>query len=280
MCSIAAVAVLGTGLAIHAYLVERPPPRIFTLETSILILALISAGRTPYWIVNSPPVAYVVPLTVAVWFWAVQGRQSAKAASIAVAASIIGSALSKVTAAGTLSPLAFVELIPHLHRSSQVLQVIMTLLAVASAAYASLMLVEYLPDFLIDLGMTIGPRSYVYSAHFSGFSVRTVWPYMAQDAGILLMIVAAFRLVNWREASALTLELILALAYSYLTWVNFMCVVIILALAALDDATSLRRSRWLVVAALVLVSPPMIVTDEAGFSTGLAGVQSSRLLHS
>jgi hypothetical protein len=269
MCSIAAVAVLGTGLAIHAYLVERPPPRIFTLETSILVLALISAGRTPYWIVNSPPVAYVVPLTVAVWFWAVRGRQSAKAASIAVAASIIGSALSKVTAAGTLSPLAFVELIPHLHRSSRVLQVIMTLLAVASAAYASLMLVEYLPDFLIDLGMTIGPRSYVYSAHFSGFSFRTVWPYMAQDAGILLMIVAAFRLVNWREASALTLGLILALAYSYLTWVNFMCVVIILALAALDDATSLRRSRWLVVAALVLVSPPMIVTDEAGFSTGL-----------
>ena len=248
------------------------PLRIFTLETSILILALISAGRTPYWIVNSPPVAYVVPLTVAVWFWAVRGRQSAKAASIAVAASIIGSALSKVTAAGTLSPLAFVELIPHLHRSSRVLQVIMTLLAVASAAYASLMLVEYLPDFLrmIDLGMTgIGPRSYDYSAHFSAFSVRTVWPYMAQDVGILLMIVAAFRLVNWREASALTFGLILALAYSYLTWVNFMCVVIILALAALDDATSLRRSRWLVVAALVLVSPPMIVTDEAGFSTGL-----------
>ena len=92
---------------------------------------------------------------------------------------------------------------------------------------------------------------------------------MAQDAGILLMIVAAFRLVNWREASALTLGLIFVLAYSFLTWVNFMCVVIILALAAIDDATSLRRSRWLVVAALVLVSPPMIVTDEAGFSTGL-----------
>jgi hypothetical protein len=85
----------------------------------------------------------------------------------------------------------------------------------------------------------------------------------------LLMIVAAFRLVNWREASALTLGLILALTYSFLTWVNFMCVVIILALAAIDDAASLRRARWLVVAALVLVAPPMIVTDEAGFSSGL-----------
>ena len=271
MCSNAAVAVLGTGLAIHAYFVERASLRIATLEASILILALISAGRTPYWIVNSPPVAYMVPLTVAVWFWAVRGRQSAKAASIAVAASIIGSALSKVTSAGILSPLALVELIPHLHRSSRVLQVILTLLAVASAAYATLMLVEYLPSFLrmIGLGITgIGPRSYDSLANW-GASVRTVWPYMAQDVGIVLMIVVAFRLVNWREASALTFGLILALAYSFLTWVNFICGVIILALAAIDDAASLRRSRWLVVAALVLVSPPMIVTDEAGFSSGL-----------
>jgi hypothetical protein len=272
LCSNAAVAVLGTGLAIHAYLVERPPLRIPTLETSILVLALISAGRTPYWIVNSPPVACVVPLTVAVWFWTVRGRESDKAASIAVVASIIGSSLSKLTSAGTLVPLALAELIPHVRRIPRVFQIILALLAVASAAYASLILVEYLPSYLriIGPGMTgIGPRSYDYSGHFSGFSVSTVWPYMAQDAGILLMIVAAFRLVNWREASALTLGLILALGYSFLTWVNFMCVVIILALAAIDDATSLRRSRWLVVAALVLVSPPMIVTDEAGFSSGL-----------
>jgi hypothetical protein len=271
VCSTAAAAVLGTGLAIHAYFVERPPLRIVTLETSILILALISAGRTSYWIVNSPPVACVVPLTVAVWFWTMRGRHCDMAASIAITASIIGSALSKVTSAATLTTLAFVELIPHLRRIPRASQVVLALLAVAGAAYASLMLVEYLPMFLrlIGLGITtIGPRSYDYIVHW-GYSIRTAWPYMAQDAGFLLMIVAAFRLVNWREASAITLGLILALAYPFLFWVNFMCVVIILALAAIADAAVLRRSRWLVVVALVLVSPPMIVTDEAGFSSGL-----------
>ena len=85
----------------------------------------------------------------------------------------------------------------------------------------------------------------------------------------MLMIVAAFRLMNWREASALTLGLVLVLIFPVLTWVNFMCVVIILALAAMDDTASLWRSRWLVVEAFVLVSPPMIFTDEAGVSSGL-----------
>jgi hypothetical protein len=42
----------------------------------------------------------------------VRGRQSGKAASIAVAASIIGSSLSKVTSGGTLIPLALAELSP------------------------------------------------------------------------------------------------------------------------------------------------------------------------
>ena len=58
--------------------------------------------------------------------------------------------------------------------------------------------------------------------------------------------------MNWREASALTLGLILVLVYPFLTWVNFICVVVILALAAMDDAAALRRSRW-------LSSPPLFL---------------------
>jgi hypothetical protein len=271
ICSSATVAVLGTGLAIHAYLTERPPLRIATLEASILILALISAGRTPYWNVVSPPVAFVVPLTVAVWFWTVRGRQSDLAASIAVAASIAGSALSKVVSAGTLTPLALAELLPHLRRMPRVLQVVLAVLAAMSTAYAVYMLVRFLPLFIgiIGLEMTgVGPRSFDLIFKW-GLSLRSALPYLAQDTGILLMMVAAFRLVNWKEASALTFGLILALVYPFLTWVNFMCVVLILGLAAMDDAASLRRSRHLVVAAFLLVWPPMVVADDGGRWTGL-----------
>jgi hypothetical protein len=59
------------------------------------------------------------------------------------------------------------------------------------------------------------------------------------------------------------------LVYEFLTLVNLMCATVVLALAAIDDPASFRRSRWLVVAAFLLASPAMIFTDETGLSTGL-----------
>jgi hypothetical protein len=264
ICSSAVFAVLGSGLAVHAYLTERPPLRIVSLEAVVLVLALVAAGRTPSWIVMSPPAAFVVPLTVAVWFWTVRGRQSRVAASVALASSIAGSALSKVLSVGTLSPLALAVLLPHLRRMSWILQVVVVFLAAAGALYAASVLARFLPSIV---GMTsIGPRSYELIVEWG---VSGVWPFVAQDMSILLMIILAFRLMNWREAAAVTFGLILVLVYPFLTMVNFMCAAVVLALAAIDEAADLRRSGWLVIAAFLLASPAMILTDEAGISTGL-----------
>jgi hypothetical protein len=274
ICSCAAVAVLGTGLAVHAYLSERPIERIMTPEAAILGLALISAGRTPYWNVVSPPVIFVVPLTFAVWFWVVQARRSNMASSIAIVASVAGSALSKPLSAATLVPMAFSTVIPRLNRMSKGALIVLTILPVVSAGYAARMAVQYLPFFMrmIHAGMTsLGPRSYDLIVH-GGYSIRAAWPYLAQDAGIVLMIVAAFRLMNWREASALALGLVLTLVYPFLTWINFVCAAVILALAAIDEDAALGRARRLVIGIFVLISFPMIVADDAGLSTGLVWV--------
>jgi hypothetical protein len=271
ICSCAAVAVLGTGLAVHAYLSERRISRIMTLEAAILALGLISAGRTPYWNVVSPPVIFVVPLTFAIWFWVVQARRSNMASSIAVIASIAGSALSKPLSAATLTPLAFSAVIPRLNRMPKVALIVTAILAVVSAGYAARMTVQYLPFFMrmIHVGMTgLGPRSYDLIVHW-GYSIRAAWPYLAQDAGIVLMIVAAFRLMNWKESSALALGLILTLVYPFLTWINFVCAAVILALAAIYESAALWRLRRLVIGVFVLISLPMIVADDAGLSTGL-----------
>src|SRR5262245_19482202 len=109
---------------------------------------------------------------------------------------------------------------------------------------------RYLPYFM---GLPInendwGPRS--FSAFYLwGYSFRQAWPFLAQDIGILLLIVAAFRVVNALQAVALAFGLLLVLAYSFLTMVNLICVCVILALAVVDDAAVLYRSRWLLISA-------------------------------
>jgi hypothetical protein len=151
------------------------------------------------------------------------------------------------------------------------LQVAVALVATAGAAYAAYMLALFLPLFieLISRGMTwLGPRSYNSIVNWGG-DLKSVWPFVAQDMGIFLMIVTAFRLMNRLEAAALAFGLILVLVYEFLTLVNFMCATVVLALAAIDDPVSFRCSRWLVVAAFLLTSPAMIFTDETGLSTGL-----------
>jgi hypothetical protein len=274
ICSCAAVAVLGTGLAVHAYLSERPIERIMTPEAAILGLALISAGRTPYWNVVSPPVIFVVPLAFAVWFWVVQARRSNMASSIAIVASIAGSALSKPLSAATLAPLAFSTAIPRLNRMSKAALIVLAILAVVSVGYAARMTVQYLPFFMrmIHAGMTgLGPRSYDLIVH-GGYPISAAWPYLAQDTGIVLMIIAAFRFMNRWEGSALAFGLVLTLVYPFLTWINFVCATVILALAAIDQSPALGRARHLVVGIFVLISFPMIVADDAGLSTGLVWV--------
>ena len=66
---------------------------------------------------------------------------------------------------GTLTPLALAAFIPRLRRMPHVLQVVLTLFAVASVAYATWMLVRYLPGFLrmIRLGDD-GPRTQILSS--------------------------------------------------------------------------------------------------------------------
>ena len=115
---------------------------------------------------------------------------------------------------------------------------------------------------------SLGPRSYEILAGCGGCLDRA-WPYLAQDAGLLLMLALSFRLLNWLEAAALAVGVVLVLAYPFLTLINLVCVVVILALAAIDDPASLRRFRLALIAAFVLVAPPMIITDEAGRSIGL-----------
>ena len=110
---------LGTGVAIHAYASARPQFVLWSLEGAAFLLSFVVAGRYPYWITESPPVAHVVPLTVAVWFWVAESRRGATTPVIGLILAFVGSITSKVASfvvLGAVAVEACYRLVPRLSR--------------------------------------------------------------------------------------------------------------------------------------------------------------------
>lgn len=270
----AAMGVLNSSLALHAYLTARPPLKICSIDALVLLLAFLAAGRTPSWLVSSPAVDFIIPVTVATWFWATEARKSGRTAIISLAMAIIGCAMAKVVAAATLVPLALAAAVPAALRSSRRLQIVFVVLLAVSAIYSLWMLVTFLPSFLTmaQLGLTtLGPASYQLVMIY-GAPLASAWPVIARDGATLLLMVISFRLTPIPIAAVLTFGLFCALAFPFLTIVNFLCVTILLGLAAIDNPVQLRRSKWLVLSTFLLALPAMIHTEESGVITGIVWI--------
>jgi hypothetical protein len=183
----------------------------------------------------------------------------------------VGCALTKVVASGTLVPLALAGLVPTVLRLPRYLQAILLGVLAASGVYAVLMVTEFLPSYIAmaHLGLIgFGPESYELVTKY-GATLISVWPQVARNVATVLMVAVSFRLMSAPNAAAMTFGLLCVLAFPFLAFVNFLCVIVALGLASIDDPDSLRRSRWLVLPTFVLAFSPMILTDETGLATGI-----------
>ena len=63
-----------------------------------------------------------------------------------------------------------------------------------------------------------------------GASLGAAWPYVAREAGYILMAVVAFRLLRWPAAAVVAMSIGAALVFPFLLRVNLMCAGIVLAL--------------------------------------------------
>jgi hypothetical protein len=270
VCSASAMAVLATGLAIQAYLTERPIPRAMRLELLLLILAFVAAGHSPTWIVTSPPVALLVPLIISIWFWATQVHRAAMASRIAILLSVLGSALSKVVSIATLAPIAIAAAISHFHPTRRALLFGLVII-LPIGCYVLWIMITFVPFFadMIRSGtINLGPRSYDLIAN-RGYSVASAWPFLAQDVGIVVVAIVAVRVMEWSKSWAVVAGLSLVLIYPFLTWANFMCAVLIATFAFIEDPKRPPYLRYVMLVALPLVALPMILRDEAGLASGL-----------
>lgn len=258
---------LGASIAMHAYVTARPTFSLWSIEGLALGLAVLATIRYPYWIAESPPVAHVAPLAIAVWFWIAESRRNKTTPLIGLTLAFVGSMMTKVASLitlGTLAVEACLQLAPKLSRRTIV---VCALLGAVVAIYAVTMLVWYLPFYFRAARVT--PESYELIFTYKA-SLKVVWPYLAREVGYALMGFVAFRLLPWPAATALAASIAAALAFPFLLRINFMCAAVVLALALIDEPARPRSAKTIFIGALLLCAPAVILTEPGGAAAGFA----------
>ena len=255
----------GMGVAIHAYATARPRFVLWSPEGAAFLLSFVVAGRYPYWIAESPPVAHVVPLTIAVWFWVVESRRGAATPAIGLIVAFVGSLASKVASFVVLGAVAVEACYRLVTRLSRPALVVLGVFGVVTGAYAAMMLIWFLPFFTQISGVTTESLERIFRY---GAAVSSVWPYLARDTGCILLAAAAFRILPWPTSAAVAIGFVVGLVFPFVMRVNVMCAVIMLALAYVDEPARLRGSKLLVLTALLLCLPAMILTEPGGAAVG------------
>jgi hypothetical protein len=260
------MSVAGVGIALHAYLTPGRMISLVSPEGLTLMLAILVAGRYPYWIAESPPAAHVVPLTIAVWFWIVKAPAGSPSSPIAIAIALVGSVLTKVAAFATLGPLGLLAVVRDARQLPVSVRVAAMLLALLCGGYAVMMLSWYLLPSILAGGLA--PESYVLSTVY-GSHLATTWPYILRDIGCVALAAMALAVMPWPYAIAVASGFLIALSFPHAMRINFVCASILLGLAAIDSPARLRRWIVGVIVGLLLMLPAMVLTDPAG---PLAGV--------
>lgn len=234
------------------------------LASLTLALAIIIAPRYPYWIVESIPMIYAVPLTIVVVYWA--RKDDARARLVAFVLAVVGSALSKVVGAAVLAPFVAATAVPGYFRMPRGIRIATIVAAAAAATYAAILI--YQIGSLNFAVAPLGPVSvnFVWRYHAD---LWTALPYALRDISAVLLMVVAFLLADWLVACTIAFGFLLFLVYPFLFHVDFVCAAIILGLTSGDHQERLRRHRFLTFGALLLALPAALLTDPGGISSGL-----------
>ncbi len=254
----AASFILLSATMLHLYLRDRARARADAFAVLILALSIIGAAGYPSWVILSVPVAHVSALSISVW-WLASGRGETGTALLAMAAGLIGSALSKVATASFLVPLGAAGLWPRLHRSPPLVRALFFGIAGLFAVYSASMLASFLTFHLKDA--PLGAQDLLVAD----------WERLLRNAGMVGMAALAWRIAERPIAVAITLGLGSAVLYPRLFFINFICAALVLGLIA-----SARRERlkggWAALALLAFACPlpAALLTDPTGTPAGIA----------
>jgi hypothetical protein len=252
--------VLLSAVMLHLYVADRKSRFILLPEFVILVLAILVAGRYPYWVAESIPVVFAPALTISIWWMAEKGQHKFGWSLLAMLSGLGGSLLSKIVSAAVLVPLASNGIWSRIHAVPFVVKVIALGVCGVFGIYSAAMLAHFIP--LFAAAAEIGPESYR----------APQWYFLSRDAGALLMVALAWLVADRPVALALSLGLTTFLIFSFLFQINFVCVCIVLGLILIAGSGQSAFVRVLSLLAFGLSLPALILGDPAGSSSGIVWV--------
>lgn len=264
--AVPAMGLMGMGLALRAYCSAMQRAAVSLPVVGVIALAFAAAGRYPYWLAESPPVADLAVLTIAVWFYVRRSEMRTSLALPAFALSIIGAALSKVVAGATLGGMTLATLVRASVAARAKLRIAIAVLGLTGVALAAYLLHRFLPFYLATA--SVGPESLDLLFHWREPVVQA-WPFIVRDIATLLLGLLAFRVVKLDMGVVLAMACVATLVDAFVLRANFICTMIVIALVYLESPQALRRTRWHAMFAIGLSMPAMVLTDPSGWTTGL-----------
>jgi hypothetical protein len=226
----------------------------------VVIGLVVAAPTYPAWVVESPPVAFLVPIVIStVYLW----RSGAGWLIPAAATAVIGAAVSKVVTFVVLVPLLvpglWAQVRPRLNRWAFFAAALSLALV---AIYVALLLRAYLPEYL-GIGR-FGPLSWDWIVTYHKTVLPAAAAVVLYDLGIVLLAVAATRIGLPGMTLATWSGIACYFAMAFLFQAAATAVMLVVALALVEAPERLDRARGTLVAATALLLPHLLSSDWGG----------------
>ncbi|NMN73802.1 hypothetical protein [Rhizobium sp. 57MFTsu3.2] len=257
--------VVGLGVLLAAFLSdvcnERPLRKILLA----LGIAVVAAGRYPYWMAESPPVPHAILLAVSVVWYMERASGNVFGIIVGILSGLTGSAVSKVVSAPFFVSLSASTLNNRLRHRMRFPKSIILAGAAIVLFYFVYMISTYGRLFLL-IGR-FGPETY---QHFLATDAAffDVWPFISRDAGVLLLIAASLISFPGSIGGSLVLAFVSFIAYSFLFQINMVVGVLTAALLLVTHPPDVfRRTSFVWFLGFGLAVPAMLLTDASGIAT-------------
>jgi hypothetical protein len=220
------------------------------------VIGLVIASPTyPSWVVESPPVAFLLPIVISTFYLSrhAVGRPIAATGTV-----ILGAAVSKIVAAAVFVPL----LLPDFRRMAVGrLKLLLPAFAVAALLIA-VPLRAYLPEYL---GIArFGPLSWDWIVTSRQTALPAAAAVVSYDLGAVLLAAAATRLGSPGVALAGWSGVACYFAMAFLFQAALTTVMLVVSLALIENPGRYLRARGMLIAATLLLLPRPLSFDWGG----------------